>query len=43
MKFIEQKETFCGLPTSATLEALEELVKNSLVYLFNTKSYKIVT
>jgi hypothetical protein len=41
--FITQKEAFCKVPETAILEAIEQLVGDSLVYLFSAKSYKTVT
>lgn len=43
VKFVQQKETFSKLPTTAVLEAIELLVEDSAVYSFGTKSYKTVT
>lgn len=43
IKFVTQKEAFAKVPEEAILEAIEQLVGDSLVYLFNTKSYKTVT
>lgn len=43
VEFVKQKEVFCKLPRLAILEAIELLVGDSRVYLFNTKSYKTVT
>ena len=42
VQFVRQKETFNNLPRTAILEAIEQLVGDSLVYQFNTKSYKTV-
>lgn len=42
IKFIQQKETFCKISPAAILEAIEELVEDSLIYSFTIKSYKSV-
>lgn len=42
VKFVEQKEIFHKIPRTAILEAIEQLVGDSLVYMFGTKAYRTV-
>lgn len=42
LEFVKQRDIFSQLPEVVVLDALEELVKESNIYLYNTKAYKTI-